>query len=296
MSSLVTGSAFGFSGPDWIGSNIMKDRNREDAQIAFDRTADFQERMANTAWQRGVKDMQAAGINPMLAIQQGSASSPTPQMPLPHSSLVSGGGNVSKQYQTGPAADALRAEADKLHAEADEVRARTPTHAVNIEQMRQNISESIARIEQIRAAASEHTASAARQYQQAENLRAELPRIRAETTKLLQQAMYYAADTTLKTAEEKQLQQVIKANLPEIQRAHQELIVALQRIDQPGKELDADARQSFIGILGGYLKALLPAGSLVGAIPFGNFGNKAPSTPDIIHKGTGRNAPDIHRR
>lgn len=37
----------------------------------------FNERMANTQWQRGVKDMLAAGINPMLAVSQGGASAPT---------------------------------------------------------------------------------------------------------------------------------------------------------------------------------------------------------------------------
>ncbi len=36
----------------------------------------FQERMSGTSWQRAVKDMKLAGINPMLAFSQGGASSP----------------------------------------------------------------------------------------------------------------------------------------------------------------------------------------------------------------------------
>lgn len=47
--------------------------NAEQAQIA----REFDERMANTSYQRAVADMKAAGINPMFAISQGGAYSPS---------------------------------------------------------------------------------------------------------------------------------------------------------------------------------------------------------------------------
>lgn len=54
----------------------QREANVANAEMA-QKQMDFQERMSNTQWQRGVKDMQSAGLNPMLAYSQGGASSPS---------------------------------------------------------------------------------------------------------------------------------------------------------------------------------------------------------------------------
>ncbi|QXN75035.1 DNA pilot protein [Microvirus mar12] len=50
-----------------------RDFNAAEAQ----KNRDYQTQMSNTAYQRAMADMKAAGINPALAFQQGGASSPS---------------------------------------------------------------------------------------------------------------------------------------------------------------------------------------------------------------------------
>ena len=47
-----------------------------DEGVIENRQMDFQERMAGSQYQRGMRDMRKAGLNPLLAYKQGGAASP----------------------------------------------------------------------------------------------------------------------------------------------------------------------------------------------------------------------------
>lgn len=137
---------------DYLGYTGQKQTNASNAMQAREQM-NFQRDMSNTAYQRTVADMKAAGLNPALAYQNGGASTPggaMAQMQNPNNAFK---GSASQIAQTAQSIQTAQAQRENIKAQTAQTMAQT----------QQIQLESAARVQELNARVNGLTLSNAKQ-------------------------------------------------------------------------------------------------------------------------------------
>jgi len=155
-----------------IGTEMTNRSNARQASA----NRDFQERMSNTSYQRAVKDMKSAGINPMLAAKVGGASTPSGAVAqvADYGQAYSEGRKVDLQRELNKSqVKATNEQANLYSAQAAKARAETVTEMTRPDLSRAQTSAALSSAGQADQAVQESKQRVSKMLSEIENIKAD---------------------------------------------------------------------------------------------------------------------------